>query len=274
MIGSTSRLSALFSLAAALALALAAGPAEAQKRGRKGQGKKKAGAAAPCGLDFLPLVEGTEWTYEPFVPESAPDVPGLHTERPPSLTVKVTAVKESGSETHITVEESWRKVAVSTELVCTKDGLRVPPQSFFFAGEPGGGVGMELTDLKSTGGDTYAAGKKGLAGETYVEFKAQAVRTPAEGSGATIPPANLEVERKMVVRGRETTESSMGEHKAVKVQVQTTGRAALAAQKDKPFNMPAVDSLLWFAPGVGLVRAETSAGTGWKLTGHKLPGAE
>jgi hypothetical protein len=30
-----------------------------------------------------------------------------------------------------------------------------------------------------------------------------------------------------------------------------------------------VDTALWFAPGVGLVRVESKLGTGWKLAEHK-----
>jgi hypothetical protein len=267
MISSTARL-ALASLAALL---ISTGVAEAQKKKSK-KGKPSAGAAAACGLDFLPLVEGTVWTYEPFTPGDAPDAPGLRVKAPEALTLRVASVQQSGGQTRITVEESWRKVTVKTELTCSKEQLQVPPQSFFFAGEPGGGLGIELQNLQSTG-ESFLAGKRGLAGETYQELKAMAIRTPAEGSEARIAQATLEVERKMVVRGRETTESAMGDHRAIKVQVQTTGRSALESQKDKPFNMPALDSTLWFAPGVGMVRAETSAGTGWRLTGHKVPGA-
>jgi hypothetical protein len=33
--------------------------------------------------------------------------------------------------------------------------------------------------------------------------------------------------------------------------------------------MPAFDSSMWFAPGIGVVRVETKLGTGWKLVEKK-----
>lgn len=266
MIGHGSRLAVGAALVAGAALLASPLTAEGKKK-KKDAAAGKAGAPA-CGISFLPLVEGTQWTYKHFVPENAEVPPGLHVQPPATLTVTVDKVVPSGDGATITVTETYRKVSVSHELTCTKDSLQVPIGSFFFNGEPGAGINLKVDKIDRKG-DTFLV-KGGLKEDTYQEFRGTAVRVPTEKSGAAIPPATLEVERKMVVRGKVPTESDMGEHKAaIQVDIELTGRAALESQKDKPFNMPAVPSSMWFQPGVGVVRVESRLGWGWKLAEKK-----
>ena len=265
MIGHGSRLLALVAAAAVLSSPLVA---EGKKKKKDKEAKAGAPAKPACGIAFLPLAEGTEWTYKYFVPENAEVPPGLHVNPPDTLSIKVDKVVPSADGATITVTETYRKVSVTHDLTCTKDNLQIPIDSFFFNGEPGGGLTIKVDKLDRKG-ETFLL-KGGLKEDTYQEFRAQATRVPTEGSGAAIPPATLEVERKMVVKGKEPTESDFGEHKsAIRVDIELTGRAALESQKDKPFNMPAVPSSMWFAPGVGVVRAESRMGWGWKLQSKK-----
>ncbi len=269
MIGHGSRLAGAAALAAVTALL--ASPLAAQGKKKK-KDKEEAAAAgevkpgvAACGIAFLPLVEGTTWTYKYFVPENVDVAPALHVNSPETLTIHVDKVAPGadGGAT-ITVTESYRKVSLTRELTCTKDNLQVPIDSFFFNGEPGGGIAMKIDKIDRKG-ETFLL-KGGLKENTFQEFKAEVTRTPTEGSGAAIPAAALEVERKMTVRGKEPIDSEMGMHKnTIRVDIELTGRAALESQKDKPLNMPAMPSTMWFAPGVGVVRAESRAGWGWKL---------
>ena len=225
--------------------------------------------APACGIDFLPLAQGRQWTYKFFVPEdSAPPAGQLHVAEPETVTIQVVKVESQGDSTKITVSESYRKVTVETVLTCDKDRLLIPPDSFFFAGEPGGGIGIQLDKLERKGDSVLL--DKGLGESTFQEFKATAIRKPTDGSGAVIPGARLEIERKMTAKGKDTIESDTGEpQRAIRVDIQLTGRAALDVQKDKPFNMPAFDSSMWFAPGVGVVRVQTKTGVGWKLVESK-----
>jgi hypothetical protein len=266
MIGHGSRLAV--AAAAVAAAAVLASPIAAE--GKKKKKDKEAGAAAAgkpaCGIAFLPLVEGTTWTYKYFVPENVDAAPALHINSPETLTIHVDKVAPSadGGST-ITVTESYRKVSLTHDLTCSKDNLQVPIDSFFFNGEPGGGIGMKIDKIDRKG-ETFLL-KGGLKENTFQEFKAEVTRTPTQGSGAAIPPAILEVERKMTVKGKEPIDSEMGMHKnTIRIDIELTGRAALDTQKDKPLNMPAMPSTMWFAPGVGVVRAESRAGWGWKLT--------
>ena len=224
-------------------------------------------SAAPCGADFLPLAEGTEWSYEFFVPESIEPAAGLHVIDPDKVHIRVLEVTKKGDSATIKLEESYRKVTTHTQIECSKDGLRVPLESFFFAGQPGGGLGMKLDGLTRKG-DSFGL-KKGKPLDGYQEFVTTAVRQPTEGSGAILDPARLEVERKAVVLGKQATDSGLGDHTATRIDVRMTARAALDSQAGKPFNMPEVQTAMWFANGVGLVRVESSLGRGWKLTEKK-----
>lgn len=259
-------------LVAGAAVFLSPFAAEGKKK-KKDKEEAKAGAvkagAPACGIAFLPLVEGTEWTYNYFVPDNAVIPEGqLHVEAPKTLTVHVDKVTASGDGATITVTESYRKVSLTHDLVCTKDNLNIPIDSFFFNGEPGGGIGIKI-DKVDRKGESFLL-KGGLKENTFQEFRAMATRVPTEKSDAAIPPATLEVERKMTVKGKEPTESDMGEHKgAIRVDIELTGRAALDTQKDKPLNMAAIPSSMWFQPGVGVVRVESINGWGWKLAAMK-----
>lgn len=269
MIGHGSRLTVGAALVAAAALL--ASPPAAEGKGKKK--KEEAGAAKPgapaCGISFLPLVEGTEWTYKFFVPEGIETPAGqLHVSPPETLTIKVDKVVPSTDGATITVTESYRKVSVTHDLTCSKDALQIPIDSFFFNGEPGGGIGIKI-DKVDRKGDSFVL-KGGLKENTFQEFRAVATRVPTEKSGAALPPATLEVERKMTVKGKSPTESDVGEHKAaIRVEIEITGRAALDTQKDKPLNMATIPSTMWFQPGVGVVRVESPLAWGWRLTSQK-----
>jgi hypothetical protein len=270
MIGFGSRLAAGVALAAAAAVLASPVTAEAQKKKKKEEAKAGKPGAPACGIAFLPLVEGTEWTYKHFVPESYEPPKGqLVVDAPPNLTVRVDKVTPTADGATITVTETYRKVTATRELTCTKDALEIPIDSFFFNGEPGGGIGIKI-DKVDRKGDSFLL-KGGLKENTFQEFRATATRMPTEKSGAAIPPAALEVERKMTVKGKQPTESDLGEHKtAIRVDIELTGRAALDTQKDKPLNMATIPSSMWFQPGVGLVRAESpTLGWGWTLSAKK-----
>jgi hypothetical protein len=248
-------------LAALLVVAGLGGVAQAQR--------KKRPVKPACDLSYLPFRPGATWTYDSFVPGDAPDRKGIYVQDPPSFTAKVTGIRKDGDTTVIELEESYRKVVRKTELRCDKAGLTVTPQSFFFAGEVGGGLGIELADLKREG-DEYPD-KKGLksGSQFYEELKAKATRVPTANSNAVLAPETLELERKLTVGGKEEAESKVQVYRATRVEVEMTGRANQDGQPDdKAFNMPAVRSVMWFVGDVGVVRVETSQGVGWQLSAY------
>jgi hypothetical protein len=236
---------------------LIAGGAVAAKRPKKPR--------PACDLAYLPFTPGAQWTYAFFLTADQP--PGLYVKDPETLTITVKEIRTEPAATVIALEESYRSVSVRTELRCDKNGVVVPPTSFFFFGEPGGGLALELVDLQrgaDAGRELPAALKTG--DELFEEMKARAVRTPTDGSDARLPAALVELERKATVGAREDVESKLGSHDATRLELELTGRANFEGQpRDKEFNMPAAKAVLWFASGVGLVRAESSVGKGWQL---------
>ena len=72
----------------------------------------------------------------------------------------------------------------------------ISPDSFFFAGEPGGYVGLEITKLERLKGTSLAFVKGGV-GEA--EWREDLVMTwaqkPHENSGATLASGKLEIGR-------------------------------------------------------------------------------
>ncbi len=255
----------------ALAAAVAALPASADAQKKK---KKKSKVKPACGLKVLPFAEGMEWKYQYFVPEGVQLPPGVRVQDPPELLIKVTKVAKNGAKTVIGLEESYRKVVVKTELECDAKGLTVPPDSFFFAGQPGGGLQMKLGKIERKAETNVFEGGK-LKGEAFEEIKTDVTREPSPNTGAVLVPAKVEIERKMTVGAqKETIESGITSHKATRLTIQMTGRATLQSTPDKPFNVPTLDIAMFFEPDVGVVQVRNSQGQGWKLAEHKIPGEE
>jgi hypothetical protein len=249
----------------ALAAALAVAPASAEAQ------KKKPKVKPACGLRVLPMAEGTEWTYQYYVPEGVVLPPGVRIQEPSSMTIKVVKVEKSGDKTLISLEEGYRKVLLKTQLECDKKGgLIVPPDSFFFAGQPGGGLQMTLGKVERKAETNIFAGGA-LKGDAFEELRTTATREPSAGSGAVLVPAKLEIERKMVVGANETVESGMGSRKATRVTINMTGRATLDTTPDKPLNVPQLDVVMYYEQDVGVVQVRNSLGQGWKLAEHKTP---
>jgi hypothetical protein len=233
----------------ALAAAVAALPASADAQRKK----KKSKVKPACGLKVLPFAEGTEWKYQYFVPEGVQLPPGVRVQDPPELLIKVSKVARS-------------------ELECDAKGLTVPPDSFFFAGQPGGGLQMKLGKIERKA-ETNVFEKGALKGEAFEELKTDATREPSPNSGAVLAPAKVEIERKMTVGAqKETVESGITSHKATRLTIQMTGRATLESTPDKPFNVPTLDVAMFFEPDVGVVQVRNSQGQGWKLAEHKVAG--
>jgi len=248
-----------------LVAALAAAPATALA-----QQKKTARPA--CGIRALPLAEGSQWTYQYYTPPDVQLPSGLRVQDPPTATVKVLSVAKNGDKTVISLEESYRKVVVKTQLECDKNGLIIPPDSFFFAGQPGGGLQTTLGKIERKGETNVFAGG-GFSGEAFEELKTTATREPSVGSGAVLVPAKLEMERKMVVGGsRESVETVAASVSASRLTINLTGRTTLDSSPDKPFNILQLDVVMYFAPDVGVVQVRNSLGQGWKLAEHKVGG--
>lgn len=233
------------------------------------QRQKKAKPA--CGLNFLPLSVGAEWTYNFTVPDDPPESPKgqLRLDDPEKLTIKVVSVEKVDGDVQIKLEESYRKVTTKTVITCDSDGVQVDPQSFFATGEPGGGLGMTIKNFKRNDNPTYIHKRGKLKKDSWredVSFEVE--RRTEEGSDARHPVAKVEVERAVKVGSREGIASELANHKATKVEITITGRASV---EGKSVDMPQANATLWFAEKVGLVRVENRFGQGWTLASFNWP---
>ncbi|MCP4447780.1 MAG: hypothetical protein GY811_20945 [Myxococcales bacterium] len=253
----------LFSIAILAASVGFASQADA-KRG------KKSAVKSACKMKYLPFVTGYTWTYQYAIPPGVEDRPGGIKARVPELvTVKVKSVQSVDGATAITLEESYRKVVTETVLRCDSKGLTVPLDSFFFAGELPGALGMSTEGLDRQGEMYPAAGGLSRGKSMYVEIKADIVRASAPDTSAVHPKAKLEIERQIEIGRSEDVEVEHGIHTATPVQVAISGRSALETTPEKKVSLPEGNAMLWFASGVGLVRAYNRLGQGWELTTFK-----
>jgi hypothetical protein len=264
-----------------IALSLAAVTALVQPAAA--QPKPKAARPA-CGITWLPMVEGREWVYTPTVssdPEELTDEQQAARDRAKKsapkeaaqVTIKVLKVEESPAGATITLEETADKLVQQTTLKCTKDGYDIPPQSFFFAGEPGGGLQMKLDKIESSG-----VGFPGLKGflpkkqKSKLTIKAEVTREPTADSGAVLPPAKLEVELELENLGPSPLfwgpkgTAARGDN----IEFELTGRASVPPALDKTFEIPlGSKGRFWFVPGLGMAQVANRLGHWYLLQSMK-----
>ena len=249
----------VFLSATACALALSAPASELAAKPARPQ-------RPACGISYLPLVPGTTWVYEFVQPPELEEAAGPRTEPPSTLEIEVVEVAERGGQTTISLEERYRDVAVKTQLRCDRGSLTVPPESFFFAGEPGGGRGMTF-EIESSEGQFYPGRGSLKAGDSfYVALKGRVARPSAAAKTAAHAVAHLEIERKADVGETEEVETSMGPMKARSIAIVLSGRAAVEPAVGEPVHMPETRSELLFVDDVGLVRAYNRLAHGWQLS--------
>ena len=204
-------------------------PAAAEARPKKkaaAAAKAGAGGGFACGARVLPLVEGNQWTYNPVpAPMPAPDaVTRIAPMQPKSIVITVQKVEAKGADTVVTLEEKFLIVrtkdekkplveerAITTTITCNDKKFDVSPDSFFFAGEPGGYVGLELTKIERLKGTSLALTKGGI-GEA--EWREDLVITWTQqahkDSGAKLASGKLEIERRFTPQEKEKVQTKMG----------------------------------------------------------------
>lgn len=249
---------------------------------------KDNGKAPACGVKLLPLVEGNTWTYNAIAaPVPPPDaIRRLSPEEPKAITVTVKSVETQDGKTVATLEEKLtidrtrdpKKPAIEeltyeSTITCTKDTFDISPNSYYFAGEPGGSLGLEITNLERLNkGTSIKLDKKNKVGtkEWRDDLVMQWKRIPVEGSGAQLGSGKVELERQITPQPIEsvTTKSGMM-YKSEKLGIITTGRVTLdnpGNPKAKPMELPANwVSQLWISEGTGVVQTLNSYGHMYQL---------
>ncbi len=213
-------------------------------------------AVAPtaCGIRSLPLAVGNTWTYK----SGAATVTIAILNVAPGKTITGTAATE------IKVKELYGDRIVATTWTCTPgDGLTIPPESFFFSGEPGGATSGAFQVLTHQNATLPADGSLVL-GATWVEkITADAVRGDASGEGLTHLPGKVELERHVTIGTVENLAMEVGQFAAQKVSFELRGRSLVEDQRyEFPVKRPGA---IWIARGLGVVKIDDPFDKTWEL---------
>jgi hypothetical protein len=280
-----------------LALALLVVPTVALATPRTGRTDAKGGSGptskspSACGVKVLPLVEGNSWTYAAVGAPNPPDeqLKRITPIQPKSVVITVKSIdSKHGTDTVITLEE---KVTVdltkdekkpvldertlTTTITCNaKNKFEIAPDSFFFAGEPGGFLGLAIDKLDHSK-DTSWKLTNGSIGEAEwrEDLVAHWTRKPTPGSEAKLGSGQLELERQWTPQQPEIIITKLGSYRAEKLGVTTTGRVTLdnASPDAKPMELPAGwINQLWLADGIGVVQVLNHFNHMYQLTDATL----
>jgi hypothetical protein len=267
-----------------------------------GPKKEAAGTAAKqsppaCGVKLLPLVEGNTWTYENVAaPTPAEDaIKRIAPEPAKSIVITVKQVDaKKGADTVVTLEEKVTRDltkdpkkpllderTITTTITCSDKKFMISPDSFWFAGEPGGYVGLKIDSLdhpKAPNASSWvlAKGGAGFGDQPWREELAlHWTRVPHEGSEAKLGSGKLELERSFQPQMPENVGVRAGTFmKTEKLGLITTGRVTLdnpGVAQDKPAELPANWlTTLWIAPGTGVVQTINSYAHEYQLVSATL----
>ncbi len=253
------------------------------------------GKAAPaCGVKILPLVEGNSWTYiNVAAPQPAEDaIRRIAPEPAKEVTITVKSVDaKKGADTVVTLEEKVTRDLTkdpkkpildehtfTTTITCNDKKFVISPDSFFFAGEPGGYLGMKIDSIdhpKPTMANSWVLTKGGIGDAQWrEEMVMHWTRVPTEGTDAKLGSGKLELERSYTPEQPEPVTTKLGMYKTDKLGLITTGRVTLdnpRAPQDKPAELPANWlTTQWLAQGVGVVQSLNSYAHEYQLTAATL----
>jgi hypothetical protein len=293
------------SAAPVLALALCSLVPHADAAPKKGAGKPTPPA---CGVKILPLVLGNSWTYTAVAAptEGDPQITRIAPMQPKTFTITVTKVEAKGADTQVTLEEKLQypvkeskdpkkptvaeKTLTSTITCNAKTKFEISPESFFFAGEPGGWYGIKFDTFTRKKETTWKL-TKGTIGEAdwIEELEAHFVREATPGTDVKASAGKVVLERKFQPQEPETIITKLGTYKAEKLILTTTGRVKLdqpiapegkscrVAKEDGTFTPVDVCEMpggwtnqLWMVENVGVVQALNKYSHNYQLTAQTL----
>jgi hypothetical protein len=208
---------------------------------------------ATCPHPYFPLEEGLQLTYRAGRSEVR-------------VTTRDVRPSEAGQEAMLDVELKGRKG--STAATCSAQGVQTA------AG------GLEGTLLAASGMDVEVLQAEGvavpppaemLAGGSWKNSLAVRMRPPENMKlpGGMRPVITTAFEKESTVEGEEEVQVAAGTFRALRVRNRTTARGASASADSGR----TIDSVLWFAPGVGLVKVQTGDSVDLELVQVKRPGA-
>jgi hypothetical protein len=264
-------------LAAALVSSLAsAGPRKAINDPKAGgTGAPTAKTPGVCGAKVLPLVEGNQWTYGQVVAMAPPSdqVKRISPLEAKTVVITVKSVDTpKGGDTTVTLEEKVTidltrdekkpvldEHTVTTTIVCNaRNKFEISPDSFFFAGEPGGAYGLHFDSFTRSHDTSWKLTNGGIGDQPWrEEIVAHWTRSPSDGVQAKLGAGRLELERAFTPQQPESINTKLGLYKSEKLALVTTGRVTLdnASPDSAKMELPAGwIATLWVANGVGVTQ--------------------
>lgn len=234
-------------------------------------------AVSACNERILPLVEGNKWTYG-FVASPVPprdDLAKLSPSQPATVVITVKSIESQGGDTVVKLEEKttadlskdpkkhiYDERTINSTITCNPKKFEISPDSFFFAGEPGGYFGLTFDKVERPKDTTWKLVNGAIGeGEWREDIIAHFTRTPTAGINAKLDSGKIELERKFTPAQPENINTKLGVYNAEKLGITTTGRVTLDnPQPDsKPMELPANwVNLMWIAPNVGVIQALNS----------------
>jgi hypothetical protein len=254
----------------------AAGPKKGphQMTDSSGTGAGPTGKASVCGVKIFPLAVGNQWTYA-MVPSPLPpddQIKRISPKQPISVVITVKSIEggTKGADTVVTLEEKSttdltsdpkkpildEKTTTST-ITCNAKKFDISPESFFFAGEPGGYIGLKVDSVERKN-TSWVLTNGGIGeGQWREDIVAKWTRLPHEGSEAKLGTGKIELERQFTPQPPESVSTKAGSYNAEKLGLITTGRVTLdnPAPDTKPMELPAGwVTTIWIAPGAGVIQ--------------------
>jgi hypothetical protein len=257
-------------------IALLSTPAVAQKAG-KPKPKPKA-----CGIAAIPLQVGNQWVYEPVLyplkdKEGNSVVPSedqmkLLPRQPQKVTITVTDVQVGKDSSTVLLDEDVDGRIVKTTLTCTEKSLTASPESFWFAGEPGGAWNITLDGVERPGSTFPIANGLISSNEWHDDFKANWKRVATEGTEADLGSGTIKLDRRFVVTQDEAVVVKANNFAGVHlVGLETHGEITVAGQDAKPTLLPeGLVTFFWISDGTGPVQIANSFYHAYQLSAVTL----
>jgi len=249
-----------------------------------------------CGARILPLVEGNQWTYgfikahdrkgDPVPPRD--DLAKLSPSEPLKIVITVKTVETKGPDTVVTLEEKTTtdlskdpkkhildERTITSTITCNPKKFEISPESFLFAGEPGGSLGLTLDKIERPK-DTSLKLVNGMfaEGKWREDIIAHFARTPFASSGAKLDSGKLELEREFTPENSENVNTNAGLYLAEPLAIVITGRVTLDhPQPNNTTPMPLPINWvnrMWFVPNAGLVQVLNAYAHMYTLTDAQL----
>ncbi len=203
-------------------------------------------AVAACPNPYFPMEDGLKLTYRAGRSDLV-------------LTTKDVRTTPEGQKATLAVDMKGRQG--ETELTCTAEGVRT------------GLGGLEGTLLSASGMDVEVVAAEGMAvpapatmvpGGTWKNSLSVKLQPPSTAKMRPIISTTFDKEATVV--GEEQVQVGAGTFKALKVRNLTTARSNRQGASGR-----SIESFIWFAPGVGILKVETAGRTDLELMKVEKP---